>query len=103
MRLLRDALKMDAWVGFRATAPGFLGPEVAWDMSDCLPGSGMSDCRLELVSDTVGDAGVASAGFVAANAASSTSLRNAFFVDISNVMCSSGTVSRFFSRKPSTS
>ena len=70
-------------------------------MRDTRPGSGINDERLLPVSD-VGVAG--SLPFdEAAIAESMTSFKNLFSVVRIKVMCSSGTVSRFFSRNPSTS
>lgn len=105
---MREALKMEPRVGFLATAPGLLGPPDGPEDTAARvarPGSGMTDDRREvLVSDSEGEAGLGlSGGFVTVKAVSRTSFKNGFFVEESNARCSSGTVSLFFSMKPSTS
>src|SRR5258708_18519747 len=80
---------------------GRLGPDAAEFTKEVRPGSGMTECRREapLVSETAGELGRGLSGvFVEARAASSTSRKKVFFVDARRAMCSSGTVSRFFSR-----
>jgi hypothetical protein len=55
-------------------------------------------------SEKAGEAGCGLSGaFVELSAVSRTSLRKGFLVDARRDMCSSGTVSLFFSRNPSTS
>jgi|SRR6266571_6060098 len=106
IKFANDALKIDAWVGLRAAAPGRFGPVAAEFTRDVRPGSGMSDWRreAELESERAGELGIGlSGGLVDAKAAPRTSRRNVFFVDARRFMCSSGTVSRFFSKKPSAS
>jgi len=83
-----------------------LEPDIAEFTKEVRPGSGMSECRREapLVSEKAGELGMGLSGdFVEARAASSTSRRKEFFVDARRVICSSGTVSRFFSKNPSAS
>src|SRR6266404_6974630 len=100
IKFVNDALKIDAWVGLRAAAPGRLGPAAAEFTRDVRPGSGMSNWRREtaLESETAGElGGIGLSGrLVDANATSRTSRRNVFFVNARRFMCSSGTVSRFF-------
>jgi hypothetical protein len=53
-------------------------------------------------SEKAGEVGFGdSAGFAEARAASRTSFRNLFLVEARSARCSSGTVSLFFSMKPS--
>ena len=100
---------MEPSVGF-LEAPTLRAPEpvVAVDVVDTMdarPGSGIIDDLLELTlpesEALLGLAG--SDGLALARAASNTSFKNGFFVLARRLRCSSGTVSRFFSRKPSAS
>jgi hypothetical protein len=106
IKLANDALKIDAWVGLRAAAPGRLGPDPAEFTRDVRPGSGICDWRreAELASEKAGELGIGLSGALADDKATPrTSRRNVFFVEARRFMCSSGTVSRFFSKKPSAS
>ena len=91
-------------MGFLATRPGRFGPAEAFGPTDIRatrPGSGIKDERRVPESD-VGVAG--SLPFdEAAIAESTTSFKKLFFVTWTKAMCSSGTVSRFFSKNPSAS
>lgn len=102
-------------VGFRAIAPGRFAVAVVPmlaavepdNVTDNRPGSGMTEDRREptlAVSEPAdGEDGSISADFGGASAASRTSLRKMFLVADKIASCSSGTVSLFFSRNPSTS
>lgn len=106
MSVIKDALKIDPWVGFfAAAAPGRLTLAralVLEPMKDWRPGSGITDERRELPDSEVGDADP-SAAFATPKAASSTSFKKGFLEEARRAICSSGTVSLFFSKKPSIS
>ena len=91
----------------RLTLGALVDVGVELPIIDCLPGSGIMDERREpplAESERAGDAGFGLSGvFADANAASKTSLKNGFLVAARSAICSSGTVSLFFSRNPSTS
>ena len=109
MRLASEPLKIEPRVGFFATAPGRLEPAplvpVPLETSEERPGSGIIEDLRELPlpeSEKAGEVGFgASEGLTEARAASRTSLRNLFLVEAKSARCSSGTVSLFFSIKPS--
>ena len=109
IKLCKEPLKIEPSVGFLET-PSLRAPEVAVeadvvDTMEARPGSGITDDLLELTlpesEALLGLAG--SDGLVLARAASNTSFKNGFFVLARRLRCSSGTVSRFFSKKPSAS
>ena len=114
MRAMRDALKIDPCVGFLLVTPGRLPadglgvtlPELG-ATKDSLPGSGITEDLRDpplAESDTAGElGGPPSTPLAEFRAASRTSLKKGFLVDAKSAICSSGTVSLFFSRKPSTS
>lgn len=103
---------MDPCVGFFTAAPPRFAPPdggvavVGVATQDWRPGSGITDDRREpaLPESEAGELELApSAVFVDNNAASKTSFKKGFFVEAKRAICSSGTVSLFFSRKPSAS
>jgi hypothetical protein len=118
MREMREPLKIDPSVGFRP--PGFLetvrpdgGGAIGVKAVDGRE-ERLGDMILErLLATGVGEAGVSEGGAVAAaafggvgggaRADSMASLRKGFVVAWRRASCSSGTVSRFLSMKPSTS
>lgn len=107
---ISEALKMEPCVGFLLTAPVRFVPGTAeelWAIKDCRPGSGITDDRRDPAlpeSDGAGEAGfVYSVLLEEFKAISKTSRKNKFLVEERRVICSSGTVSLFFSMKPSTS
>lgn len=114
MSVINEALKMEPCVGFLVTKPpGRFGPLPAEGVApddgatqDCLPGSGITEERREPLpeSEPAGDPGLGLSGaLVELRAASRTSFKKEFLVVANSVICSSGTVSLFFSKKPSTS
>ena len=102
IRLIRDALKIEPSVGFLATRLDPGAPEGELTARLARPGSGMSDERL-LPSAGEGDGWGLSGGFDDDKAVSKTSFKNPFLVEDRRDRCSSGTVSLFFSIKPSAS
>lgn len=109
MSVIREALKIDPCVGFFAARPR-LGAALDEDplfepTNDWRPGSGMTDERRELPLPESEPALGAdpSADLAEFSAASKTSFKKGFLVAAKSAICSSGTVSLFFSRKPSAS
>jgi hypothetical protein len=100
MRLMSDVLKIEPSVGFLAFEPAPDAPARRFIGAERVPAGGTAALS-RLLAAAVGGASLAAV--CAARERSMTSLRKAFELEERRVRCSSGTVSRFFSRKPSVS
>lgn len=100
---MSEVLKIEPRVGFLAVDAPPDAPDRLFIVVEAMP-AGIALIRFDAADVASGSFAFASlAAFCTANDRSITSLRKTFEVDESSESCSSGTVSRFFSRKPSLS